>query len=384
MTFKHQALTPKQMDVTQYTLAMMAINSYLPEGKRKIIQYVETILREKTDAEIIVNTDIEPCLIAKLKATQSKHKPFKLLLEGHLDVVDADESQFTPKQTGSLIYGRGSVDMKSGCACILTAFLDAAQDSDRQADLTLVFTTDEETTGASIKHLLENNILEKHDFALIPEPTNGQICNAHKGQSWINVEFHGLSAHSSLPHLGQNAIYMAADFIQVLRRNTNLYLEDPKFGKETISVGCIEGGTDPNVVPDYAKVRIDKRYLPHQDVTTGLEEIKTAIKTCEQNDPNFRATINLEGDWSALLTDQKTPYFKELVETVDKAMQQQSEIVFWTAWGEGAYISRYDTPTIYFGPGDTKLAHTQDEYVDLNQVYQVMHSYQQIIQRFCK
>lgn len=367
-------------DLERYTIDLMGINSYQVDGKLEAIEYVRNILEQKTNAVIEVNTEIEPCLIARIEGSNSN---FKLLLEGHLDVVNGEAHQFIPQKRGSMIYGRGSADMKSGCACILSAFIDAAQDTELKGDVTLVFTTDEETTGASIKHLFDNNHLGKHDFAMIPEPTNGQICNAHKGQSWISVEFHGVSAHSSLPMLGQNAIYMAMDFVQVLRRNTQNYKEDPYFGKESISVGVIEGGTDPNVVPDYAKVRIDKRYLPHQDVQTGLDEVQIALNECRENDPMFRASVHLEGDWSGLLTEPDISCFPTVLDTISQQMNQKTNIVYWTAWGEGAFISQYGIPTIYFGPGDTQLAHTQNEHVDMKQVHQVKQTYSSLINTLC-
>lgn len=369
------------MNVETLTVELMKFNSYEASGKVSIVEYVKNIIETETDAEVIINDDIEPVLIAKLKGTESK---FKLLLEGHLDVVKGTPNQFTPEWDNRLLRGRGSVDMKSGCACILSAFVAAAKRNSLKADLTLVFTTDEETTGATIKHLFDTNLLSKHDFALIPEPTDGQICNAHKGQSWFTVEFTGKSSHSSLPHLGHNAIYMAMDFTQHLRRNTQEYIPHPKFGKETVSVGCIEGGTDPNVVPDYTKVRVDKRYLPHQNLNTGLDEINLAIEQCHQNDPHFQAKVTVEGDWSGLLTSEDTPYFGAILDTVSQSMNQDTDIVFWTAWGEGAYISAYGTPTIYFGPGQTALAHTENEFVDLAQVIHVEKAYHNIINTLCE
>ena len=67
-----------------------------------------------------------------------------------------------------------------------------------------------------------------------------------------------------MPHMGKNAIYMATAFLH----NLQAYLPEmekmahPLYGAPTMSVGTIEGGSTPNVVPPYAKITIDIRYLP--------------------------------------------------------------------------------------------------------------------------
>ena len=367
--------------VIQHTLDLMAINSHQTQGKHEIIEWVHQLLTQQTDAKVTINTDIEPALIAKLKGTNSN---YKLMLQGHLDVVSAPTQMFIPKQENGIIYGRGAADMKAGCACIISAFIQAATEQHKlQNDLLLVLTTDEETTGATIKHLLANNLLEKPNFAIIPEPTNLHICNAHKGESWLNVEFFGKSAHSSLPELGVNAIYMASDFIQALRLHSKSYPKHEQYGKESISIGAIEGGTDINIVPDYAKVRIDKRYLPHQNQNHCVQEIEKIIAKCQAVDATFCAKLNIEGDWSALYTNPDSEDFQLIHNTINQSLNIKTDLIFWNAWGEGGYINQFNIPTIYFGAGQTELAHTANEQINTNDIERACHAYYQIIHTLC-
>lgn len=103
------------------------INSYEAEGKRRIISYLEKLLREETPAEVKVvdgDTD-EPFLIASLRPEGAA---FKLLLEGHVDVVSPEgmERPFDGVIDGGYLHGRGVSDMKGGASAQLAAFIAAA------------------------------------------------------------------------------------------------------------------------------------------------------------------------------------------------------------------------------------------------------------------
>ena len=249
-----------------WTQQFCRINSFLGAGKREAVFLAEKILKESCDATVTVyDADTEePYIIA---AKTCENPKFQLLLEGHLDVVSPEgmEHPFDGEIKDGILYGRGSVDMKGGCGSMLAAFVNACQ-KPLEGDLYLMFSTDEEYAGEEIKKALEKGYLPKVDFALIAEPTGGTMATAHKGEAWIDVEFFGKSAHSSMPHMGKNAIYMATAFLQKLQA----YLPEleqmahPLYGAPTMSVGVMEGGSTPNVVPPYAKMTIDLRYLPGQ------------------------------------------------------------------------------------------------------------------------
>lgn len=200
-----------------WTQQFCRINSFLGAGKREAVFLAEKILTESCDAKVTVyDADTEePYIIA---AKTCENPKFQLLLEGHLDVVSPEgmEHPFDAEIKDGILYGRGSVDMKGGCGSMLAAFVAACQ-KPLEGDLYLMFSTDEEYAGEEIKKALEKGHLPKVDFALIAEPTNGTMATAHKGEAWIDVEFFGKSAHSSMPHMGKNAIYMATAFLQNLQ-----------------------------------------------------------------------------------------------------------------------------------------------------------------------
>lgn len=321
-----------------WTQQFCRINSFLGAGKREAVFLAEKILKESCDATVTVyDADTEePYIIAEKTCENPK---FRLLLEGHLDVVSPEgmEHPFDAEIKDGILYGRGSVDMKGGCGSMLAAFVAACQ-KPLEGDLYLMFSTDEEYAGEEIKKALEKGHLPKVDFALIAEPTNGTMATAHKGEAWIDVEFFGKSAHSSMPHMGKNAIYMATAFLH----NLQAYLPEmkkmahPLYGAPTMSVGTIEGGSTPNVVPPYAKITIDIRYLPGTSSESFLKVLQNLAVLCKTENEDFSAKITKIGEWNDVCTDRESPTFRRIWQAASKAMGKEVELTVELAGAKAA------------------------------------------------
>ena len=123
-----------------------------------------------------------------------------------------DESAWiAPPFAGEIIdgklYGRGSVDMKSGIAASIFAAAEAKKQGWLQGKSLYVSCTvfEEDCDGESLKYLLEEQSL-KPNFVVICEPSENRITTGHKGKAQIAVTTHGISAHGSAPEKGRNAI----------------------------------------------------------------------------------------------------------------------------------------------------------------------------------
>lgn len=368
-----------------WTQQFCRINSFLGAGKREAVFLAEKILKESCDATVTVyDADTEePYIIAEKICENPK---FRLLLEGHLDVVSPEgmEHPFDAEIKDGILYGRGSVDMKGGCGSMLAAFVAACQ-KPLEGDLYLMFSTDEEYAGEEIKKALEKGHLPKVDFALIAEPTNGTMATAHKGEAWIDVEFFGKSAHSSMPHMGKNAIYMATAFLH----NLQAYLPEmkkmvhPLYGAPTMSVGTIEGGSTPNVVPPYAKITIDIRYLPGTSSESFLKVLQNLAVLCKTENEDFFAKITKIGEWNDVCTDRESPTFRRIWQAASKAMGKEVELTVMTGWGEGGFMNLYGIPVVYFGPGENGMSHRPEEQIHVDEIKKVALAYEQIINEVC-
>ncbi|MGB9639064.1 MAG: M20 family metallopeptidase [bacterium] len=220
---------------------------------KNIIDFTENYL--KSNKLITINkfkVNDKYNLIAKLS------DEVKVYFVVHLDVVDAEESQFNPYLDGNRLVGRGALDMKGPASVVLYLF----KNINKSLPIGLIATTDEEVGSLNgVKYITENMDI-KADVAVIPDGGEDfNIITKGKGAFHFRVKSYGKSAHGSTTWLGINAIDKLLKFYDELK---NIVLEqeenDNVHWHNTINLGKIEGGVKVNVVPDYAYADIDIRF----------------------------------------------------------------------------------------------------------------------------
>ncbi len=354
-------------DCVALTQALVSINTYELAGKREALQLVKRLLDEKAPEARATLCDFEtdaPYLTAHIGAEDPVGT---LLFEGHLDVVPAGKMQrpFEGRIEGDWLIGRGAGDMKSGCAALIAVFLRTAEhfrSSGAKGALWLMLSTDEEYAGEEIKTALSQGTVPKADFAVIAEPSDLSIMHRQKGECWITCRFAGRSAHSSTPELGVNALMKAARFMTKLEpRIAALKTRTSPLGAPTMSLGTLQGGTEPNVVPDYAEAVIDVRYLPGEAPEDYLELLEEVADECRAADPDFSVAFAVTGDWPAMETPTTHSAVVALKDTAERILGRTVGFGNMTGWGEAGFMERFGVPAVYFGPGDPKFSHTPEE-----------------------
>src|SRR5207247_3088776 len=160
---------------------------------------------------------LRPTVHRDLNAVTASSGSGGVLLNGHLDTVPI-ASGWTREQgswDGDFLYGRGTADMKAGCVAELAA---ARSLLDAGLPVSLVFTTDEETTMAGAVKLAPSDLVKDAAAVVVGEPSRLRIITSEKGVLWYRASISGRSAHGSLPHLGDNAIYRMMRFLTQLDR----------------------------------------------------------------------------------------------------------------------------------------------------------------------
>lgn len=207
--------------------------------------------------------------------TETKPENFKLILNCHLDVIPAKESQYTPEIEGDRLYGAGAMDMKSNVACAIIAFREVAKKIPYPIAIQLV--TDEQQGGFDgTKHQIESGV--SADFVLATEPTNFDIVYKAKGVLWLRISALGKSAHGAYPWRGENAIMKMNTFLQKLMST----YPNPKEQAwvTTVNVSTIATKNDAlNKIPDDCVAELDIRYVSN-NADSILNEIKKLAKEC--------------------------------------------------------------------------------------------------------
>ncbi len=207
-----------------------------------------------------------------------------ILFDSHTDTVEVqDEDQWDfPPFSGEIVdgylWGRGSVDMKSGLAASIYAAARARDLGLLDGKKVLVTcTVDEEyCDGEGLRHVLEESGA-RPDYAVICEPSANTIATGHKGKAQATVRTHGVSAHGSAPEKGVNAIYEMAEIIQrVERLNLELGRKGGRTG--TLVMSRISStGVSLNAVPSACEVYLDRRLAVGETEEAFREEMDRLV-----------------------------------------------------------------------------------------------------------
>lgn len=183
---------------------------------------------------------------------------FRLILNGHVDVIPGKTHQYRPIIKNHRLYGVGALDMKANLAVLVTLFAHYAEHID--APIALQVVTDEELGGFDgTYHQISQGV--RGDFVVSAETTNFDIVHEAKGILWLKVKITGKTAHGAYPWRGENALVTA----QQLVSHILLCYPQPtrQVWRTTVNVANINTtNTTFNKVPDEAELWLDIRFVP--------------------------------------------------------------------------------------------------------------------------
>src|SRR3954453_5826744 len=257
------------MDEKLLTEKLIGYDTSQAEGIKQCAGFIKGWL----DARDIHSRQIDcrglPVTLAEVGAPEARTT---LLLHGHIDVVPGHEDQFEPRVDGDRLYGRGAYDMKGALAAMLLAVADLR---DSGVKVRLGVGPDggwggEVGRGGDL--LVSEGFLG--DFVITGEPTDMHVGVAAKGVVAMRVRVDGRAAHGATPWLGENAILRAIDVFRAIQSLPFASRSSELFDRPSINLGRILGGDALNKVPDVCFIDVDVRYLPEQDPTAILDEVR--------------------------------------------------------------------------------------------------------------
>ena len=311
----------------------------------------------------------------------------KLVYDGHMDVVDVGDPMrwSRPPYDGviedGVLYGRGACDMKGGLAAMVYAVGALVEAGVQLAgDLYVVAVVQEEPCeGLAMQALVEEEGI-RPDYVVLGEPSNLQVRIGHRGRLEMQVKVRGTAAHAAAPDLGSNAIHNAARLIFGIELLAPRLAHDDFLGQGTIAVTEIESqAASRNAVPDCCTFYIDRRLTLGETERKAVAEIQNIINT-EEVDATVRVTdyeaasytgfeCRARNVFPAWAMSQDHPLVQTLVRSVRETLGYRPRLGRWTFSTDGTYSAGVaNIPTVGFGPGEERYAHTQDEQIRLNDV----------------
>ncbi|MFP4250263.1 MAG: M20 family metallopeptidase [Armatimonadota bacterium] len=301
-----------------------------------------------------------------------------VVFESHMDTVSVDGMTippFEPLVENGRMYGRGACDTKSSLAAMMVALARVAGGDPPPRTVVLAAVVDEEYLHGGIARFLEDS--GPVESAVIGEPTGLRVVVAHKGALRVRVTTRGVSAHSSNPDAGENAIYRMARVVQALEEFAEELREreaHPLVGKPTLSVGTIEGGNAVNVVPELCTIMVDRRLIPGETPDGAYDEIAAALDGILGPDDQIVPTLK---DCAV-----ETRADSEVVRASRKAVRAagvDDEPIGVAYCTDGCDLAEREVPLVVLGPGDIAQAHTADEWIELAQVEAAVDIYERIM-----
>jgi acetylornithine deacetylase len=295
-------------------------------------------------------------------------------LNGHLDTVGVEgmRDPFAARIDGDRMYGRGTSDMKGGLAgIVIAAERLAAADAPGRLVVALVADEEDRSIGATatLASLEQRRLIP--DVCLIAEPTWLDLPAAHRGYQVVRVTLTGRAAHSSQPEEAVDVMpSLGRLIVAVAERDAELRAAPahPLLAHGSLMATVARAGTAPFTVAARAEVVIERRTVPGESETAGLDEVRALVAAIE-------APVDLawdvaplisRGAWQ-LLPEGAANEFAALLGTALTASGTTPGRPGAPYWMESALWQEAGVPTVVCGPAGGGL-HAVDEWVDLDQL----------------
>ncbi|MFL5558206.1 MAG: M20/M25/M40 family metallo-hydrolase [Gemmatimonadaceae bacterium] len=257
----------------------------------------------------------------------------------HLDTVPPF---VPPRLEGTRLFGRGAADAKGIAAAMLVAADRLVSDGEKRVNVLFVVGEEKGSDGARAA----NNLRSGSRFLINGEPTESKLASGAKGSLRATIRTRGREAHSAYPHLGRSAIEPMLELLPTIRK---LPLpSDPMLGDTTVNIGTIKGGTEANIIPAHAEAEIMFRLVG------DVAPIKKMVSEWAKGHADVEFGSHIPAQRFSTVPGFET-----------SPVAYTSDVPLLANWGE----------PMLFGPGSIHVAHTPDEYIDVEELRSSVDTY---------
>jgi len=309
-----------------------------------------------------------------------------LMFNAHYDTVgvaDMDDP-FSGGIRDGRLYGRGAYDMKGSLAACMTAakaLVDAG--ITLPGSLLVAAVADEEYASLGTVDLIQRYVI---DGAIVTEPTELDLCLAHKGFIWLEVESTGRAAHGSRFDLGVDANIRMGRFLaeldkleQALRARPG----HPLTGPPSLHAAMIQGGTEYSAYAATCRLQIERRTIPGEPEAQVIAEIQAIVDRLAAADPTFKATVKPHFVREAFEVAPDAAIVQAVRGAAAGVLDQEPALVGQTPWMDSALLAAAGVETVVIGPAGAG-AHAKEEWVDIASVEKLAQILAQAAVAYCQ
>lgn len=326
-----------------------------------------------------------------------------ILLTGHADVVKVGEGWTRPPFEAVIengrMYGRGTVDMKGGIAAMIMACRAVIESgAELKGDILVGTVPDEEAGGMGTLDFVHRDY--HADGAIMTEPTSLTIGPMCRGILWGKIVIPARAGHIEMyqGHWSEGGAVDGVKLLQLYLQSIDMLNREWAVKKThpllpmpcQILVSQVNAGEYPSAYAGFAEISFNAQYLPEDlddqyrgsKVKKEIEDFVAAVAATndwlKENPPHVEWML----DADCAETPADHPFVEALVSSAGKVRQHVRTEGMGSHTDMGWYVHT-GIPTVNFGPGDPKIAHQADEFIELDEYVEAVRIIAEMIMEWC-
>ncbi len=317
-----------------------------------------------------------------------------LLFNTHLDVVPpspGQEQPFEPRVVGGVVLGRGACDAKGQVAALFLALAALRRlGVSLKGDVLAHLVVEEEVGGNGTLAMVRHG--EQADACIVMEPTDARIFSSVRGAVWFRVTCTGKAGHSGRAGDTVSALKMATRVMAILEEyharllaaSRGIPLFDTFPNPMPLTFGKLQAGNWPATAPSQAILEGVLGLLPNKTRYQVMEEMRQAIAAGGDEWLREHCTLQFLYRHDAHVTSTDHPLVTGL-QACCRETGATGEVTAMTASCDSwFYSNQLGIPTVVFGPGSLRFAHSNEEQIALADLAAAAAILARFVARWCE
>lgn len=347
------------------------LSIYSPSGREtQLASFLESEMRHLGLRDVHIDS------VGNVSGEVGTGHPVTVLC-GHMDTVPGF---IEVKEDGKILYGRGAVDAKSSLSAMIMA---ASQLREKNVGRTVVIgVIDEEGDGKGIEYVSREKF--EADCFIFGEPSGvDKITIGYKGRVQFTLNLRAMGGHASAPWAAENAVERAFDLLKDIKDNLfpDSLEEKDRFHTVSICPTLIRGGEFPNNIPENCQLTLDIRVPPQikcDDINAKLNNI---VEGFGGKNPKLTVQGKVDSFLDAYEADQNSLLVTALKKSILHILRKESRLIRKTGTGDMNVIGLgQGIPVVTYGPGDSRLDHTANEHINIDEYLKTIEIYQKAVE----